>query len=271
MHSRIVEAQETLLQREMVAGDRRRRPARGPRNRDGRRGLGNVQLGTVWQRDRRWPRPGVRRDRLLWLAAVARRFPVPVLPCIACGRGRVGPSLANRPSSGISAWRARGGLRPTRRVEVRDDSPTATADGIRDRRTHRCPSTATIRGTASQVVRIVLAGQKAAQGVRTLRAVRGVALLLVRVPLGRRKILAQCLRRASRTVAGGIALNAPPVLQRTRIHGVEPELVEQTCNGGLGLRVVAGDDQCPTILRAGRSSVGRKLSGADVVERLDDL
>ena len=62
MHSRIVEAQETLLQREMVAGDRRRRPARGPRNRDGRRGLGNVQLGTVWQRDRRWPRPGVRRD-----------------------------------------------------------------------------------------------------------------------------------------------------------------------------------------------------------------
>ena len=66
--------------------------------------------------------------------------------------------------------------------------------------------------TASRVVRIVLAGQKAAQGVRTLRAVQRVALLLVRVPLGRRKILAQFLCRASRTVARGIALNAPPLL-----------------------------------------------------------
>ena len=48
--------------------------------------------------------------------------------------------------------------------------------------------------------------------IRTLRAVQGVALLLVRVPLGHRKILAQFLCRASRTVARGIALNAPPLL-----------------------------------------------------------
>ena len=87
-------------------------------------------------------------------------------------------------------------------------------------------------------------------------------LLLVRVPLGRRKILAQFLRRASRTVAGGITLNAPPFLQRTRVHRVEPELVEQTRNGGLGCRVVAGDDQGSTILRAGRSPVSRELRPA---------
>src|SRR5450756_2894111 len=44
--------------------------------------------------------------------------------------------------------------------------------------------------------------------------------LLVRVPLGCRKVLAQILRRALRAIAGRIALNAPPLL--SLIHISEP-------------------------------------------------
>jgi hypothetical protein len=66
--------------------------------------------------------------------------------------------------------------------------------------------------------------------------------LLVRVPLGRREVCAQLLRCATWTVPGHITLNPPPLLQRTGIHGVEPELVEQARHRGLGSGVVASDD-----------------------------
>ena len=83
--------------------------------------------------------------------------------------------------------------------------------------------------------------------------------------------LRQLLRRATRTVAGRVALDAPAFLQRPRVDRVEAELVEQLGDRGLGALVVAGDDQRATILRAGRLPVGRELRGVDVVERLDDL
>ena len=66
--------------------------------------------------------------------------------------------------------------------------------------------------------------------------------LLVSVPLGRREVCAQLLRCATWTVPGHITLNPPPLLQRTGIHDVEPELVEQTRHRGFGSGVVASYD-----------------------------
>ena len=91
------------------------------------------------------------------------------------------------------------------------------------------------------------------------------------VPLSRRKVSAQLLRGAARTVAGRIALNAPSFPQWARIHRVEAELVQQTGNRGLGLLVVAGDDRSATILRAGWLPVGGERGGVDMIESFDDL
>ena len=96
-------------------------------------------------------------------------------------------------------------------------------------------------------------------------------MLLVRVPLGRREVSAQLLRRATRTVAGRIALDAPSFLQRARIDRVEAELVEQAGDRGLGPLVVASDDQRATILLARWLPVGGERSGVDMVEGLDDF
>src|SRR5579864_1992691 len=90
--------------------------------------------------------------------------------------------------------------------------------------------------------------------------------LVVRVPLRRREVSAQLLRRAPRTVAGRIALDTPTFLQRPRIHRVESELIEQTGDRRLGPGVVAGDGQRATILCAGWLPVGGECSGVDMVE-----
>ena len=55
------------------------------------------------------------------------------------------------------------------------------------------------------------------------------------------------------------------------VDRVEAELVEQVRHRGLGVAIVAGDDQRATVLRARRPSVGGQLRGVDMVERLDDL
>ena len=50
--------------------------------------------------------------------------------------------------------------------------------------------------------------------------------LLVLVPLRRREVFAQLLRRPTRTVAWSIALNAPALLERPHIHCVKAKLVK---------------------------------------------
>src|SRR5881394_1140478 len=47
------------------------------------------------------------------------------------------------------------------------------------------------------------------------------------VSLRRGEVLAQLVRRAARTIARRVALDAPSLLQRTRVQGFEPELVDQ--------------------------------------------
>ena len=59
----------------------------------------------------------------------------------------------------------------------------------------------------------------------------------------------QLVSRAARTVPGSVALDAPPFLQRARVHCVETELIEQTGNRGLGALVITGNNQRPTILQ----------------------
>src|ERR1700752_3482647 len=85
--------------------------------------------------------------------------------------------------------------------------------------------------------------------------VGGIGGLLVRVAPSRREVPAQFLSGATGTVAGGIALNAPPFLQRPGINRIEAERVEQFRHSGLGVAVVAGDDQRATVFRARRLSV----------------
>src|SRR5688572_10080304 len=95
--------------------------------------------------------------------------------------------------------------------------------------------------------------------------------LLGRVPLGCREVLAQFLRRTSWTVARSVALNAPPFSQRTGIHRIETELVDQASDGCLRRRIIASDDQSASILRARGVPVCREVGGVNVIERLDDL
>ena len=52
------------------------------------------------------------------------------------------------------------------------------------------------------------------------------ATLLVLVTFRRRKVLAQLLRRPTWTIARSIALNAPALPERPRIHRVEAELIK---------------------------------------------
>jgi hypothetical protein len=70
-----------------------------------------------------------------------------------------------------------------------------------------------------------------------------VMMLLIRIPLGRRQVPAQFLCRSARAVAGGVALDTPPLCQRTCVHRIEAEMVEQMCHSGFGIFVVTSDDQ----------------------------
>ena len=80
--------------------------------------------------------------------------------------------------------------------------------------------------------------------------------LLFRVPLGCGEVFAQLFGRAAWPVARGIALDAPSLLQRSRIHGVEAELVQKSGDYyGLGVRIITCDDERAPILGARRTSV----------------
>src|SRR6478752_5605844 len=96
-------------------------------------------------------------------------------------------------------------------------------------------------------------------------------VLLIRIPLGRRQVPAQFLCRSARTVAGGVALDTPPLSQRACVYRIEAELVEQMRHSGFGIFVITGDDQRAAILCAGWLSVSSKGGGIDMVEGLDDL
>ena len=91
------------------------------------------------------------------------------------------------------------------------------------------------------------------------------------IPLGRRQVPAQFLCRSARTVAGRVALDTPPLSQRSCVYRIEAELVEQMGHAGFGIFVVTSDDQRAAILRACWLSVSSKVSGINMVEGLDDL
>ena len=91
------------------------------------------------------------------------------------------------------------------------------------------------------------------------------------IPLGRRKVSTQFLCRSARTVARGVALDTPSLFQRACVYRIEAELVEQMGHSGFGVFVVTSDDQRAAILRASWLSVSSKVSGINMVERLDDL
>ena len=74
--------------------------------------------------------------------------------------------------------------------------------------------------------------------------------LLFRVPLGGGEVFAQLLGRAAWPVARGIALNAPSLFERSRIHGVEAKLVQKSSDYGLGVRIITCDDERAPILGA---------------------
>jgi len=48
----------------------------------------------------------------------------------------------------------------------------------------------------------------------------------------------------------GIALNAPSLFERSRIHGVEAKLVQKSSDYGLGVRISTCDDERAPILGA---------------------
>ena len=62
-----------------------------------------------------------------------------------------------------------------------------------------------------------------------------------------------------------------PFFEGSCVDRVEAELVKQRADRGLGVSVVAGNDERAAILRARRPPVGGELRGVDMVERLDDL
>ena len=95
--------------------------------------------------------------------------------------------------------------------------------------------------------------------------------LLFRVALGGGEVFAQLLGRAAWPVARGIALNAPSLFERSRIHGVEAKLVQKSSDYGLGVRIITCDDERAPILGAQRLSVLGQLCGVDVVKSLDDF
>ena len=96
-------------------------------------------------------------------------------------------------------------------------------------------------------------------------------MLLIRIPLGRRQVPAQFLCRSARTVAGGVALDTPPLSQRACVYRIEAELVEQMGHSGFSVFVVTSDHQRAAILCAGWLSVSSKGGDINMVEGLDDL
>jgi len=96
-------------------------------------------------------------------------------------------------------------------------------------------------------------------------------MLLIRIPFGHCQVPAQFLCRSARTVAGSVALDAPPLSQRACVYRIEAELVEQMGHSGFGIFVVTSDDQGAAILRASWQSVSSKGSGINMIEGLDDL
>ena len=97
-----------------------------------------------------------------------------------------------------------------------------------------------------------------------------VMMLLMCIPLGRRQVAAKFLCRSARTVAGGVALDTPPLSQRACVYRIEAELVEQMGHSGIGIFIVTSDNQRAAILRASWLSVSSKVSGINMVEGLDD-
>jgi hypothetical protein len=67
------------------------------------------------------------------------------------------------------------------------------------------------------------------------------------------------------------ALYPPSLFERARVDRVEAELVQQVRDRLLGRRVIAGDHQSATILRARWLSVRGELGRVDVIEGLHDL
>ena len=61
------------------------------------------------------------------------------------------------------------------------------------------------------------------------------------IPLGRRQVAAQFLRRSAPTIAGGVALDTPPLSQRACVYRIEAELVEQMGHSGFGMRLPSLD------------------------------
>ena len=68
-------------------------------------------------------------------------------------------------------------------------------------------------------------------------------MLLMCIPLGRRQVPAQFLYRSARAVAGGVALDTPPLSQRACVYRIEAKLVEQMSYRGFDIFVVTSDDQ----------------------------
>src|SRR6188768_3932840 len=89
------------------------------------------------------------------------------------------------------------------------------------------------------------------------------------VALGSGKIATQLFRSPAWTVARRIALNSPSLAQRAGIDRVEAKLIEKLRHPNLRSRLVAGNHQRTTVLRASRLAVSRELSGVDVIESLD--
>ena len=114
-------------------------------------------------------------------------------------------------------------------------------------------------------------GPKRGKRVRSRVQVLVAMMLLMCIPLGRRQVPAQFLRRSARTVAGGVALDTPPLSQRACVYRIEAKLVQQMSYRGFDIFVVTSDDQRAAILRASWLSVSSKVSGINMVEGLDDL
>src|SRR3954467_4457632 len=102
------------------------------------------------------------------------------------------------------------------------------------------------------------------------RAVQRRALLFS-VPFGGREISTQLFSVPAWAIPRRVALNAPSLLERSGVHRIESELVEQPGDGCLRSRIVAGYHQCAAIGSARRQSVSCEFGGVDVVEGLDDL
>jgi hypothetical protein len=113
--------------------------------------------------------------------------------------------------------------------------------------------------------------RKRGKRVRSLVQALLAMILPMCIPLGRRQVPAQILCRSARTVAGGVALDTPPLSQRACVYRIEAELVEQMGHPSFGIFVVTSNHQRAAILRAAWLSVSSKVSGVNMVEGFDDL